>query len=48
MYNNQFIIIDLKSSNGIYVNGAKVDESVLKEGDEVSVGGYKFLFSKKK
>lgn len=43
-YNNQFIIIDLKSSNGVYVNGAKVDEYVLKVGDEVSIGGYRFLF----
>lgn len=47
MYNNQYIIIDLKSSNGVYVNGAKVDESVLHEGDEISIGGYKFKFSKK-
>jgi len=47
MYNNQFIIIDLKSSNGVYVNGAKVDECVLNIGDEVSVGGYKFIFEKK-
>lgn len=47
MYNNQYIIIDLKSSNGVYVNGSKVDESILSPGDEVSVGGYRFTFSKK-
>lgn len=46
MYNDQHIIIDLKSSNGVYVNGTKVDESVLNSGDEVSIGGYKFLFTK--
>lgn len=45
-YNNQYIIIDLKSSNGVFVNGAKIDEYVLKEGDEVSIGGYKFRFDK--
>lgn len=45
-YNDQYILIDLKSSNGVYVNGAKVDEAVLNAGDEVSVGGYKFIFSK--
>lgn len=45
MYNNQFILIDLKSSNGVFVNGAKIDECVLNPGDEVSVGGYKFIFS---
>lgn len=44
VYNNQYIIIDLKSSNGVFVNGTKVDECVLKAGDEVSIGGYKFLF----
>lgn len=47
MYNNQFIIIDLKSSNGVYVNGAKIDEAVLNLGDEISVGGYRFKFEKK-
>lgn len=44
MYNDQFIIIDLKSSNGVYVNGSKIDECILKLGDEVSVGGYRFVF----
>lgn len=46
-YNNQFIIIDLKSSNGVYVNGQKVDECVLNSGDEISIGGYKFVLSKR-
>lgn len=46
MYNDQHIIIDLKSSNGVYVNGTKVDECVLNSGDEVSIGGYKFVFTK--
>lgn len=45
-YNNQYIIIDLKSSNGVYVNGAKIDEYVLHEGDEVSIGGYRFKFER--
>ncbi|OVE82073.1 hypothetical protein BVY03_02135 [bacterium K02(2017)] len=47
MYNNQYIIIDLKSSNGVFVNGTKIDESILNPGDEISVGGYKFIFDKK-
>lgn len=46
-YNDQYIIIDLKSSNGVFVNGAKIDEYVLNEGDEVSIGGYRFRFEKK-
>ncbi|MBU0504400.1 MAG: FHA domain-containing protein [bacterium] len=47
MYNNQYIIIDLKSSNGVYVNGTKIDECVLNPGDEVSIGGYRFKFTDK-
>lgn len=43
-YNEHYIIIDLKSSNGVYVNGVKVDECVLHLGDEISIGGYKFQF----
>jgi pSer/pThr/pTyr-binding forkhead associated (FHA) protein len=45
-YNDHYIMIDLKSSNGVYVNGAKVDECVLHPGDEISIGGYKFVFQK--
>lgn len=45
-YNNQFIIIDLKSSNGVYVNGKKVEEHPLEDGDEVSIGGYKMIFKR--
>ncbi|EKD52363.1 MAG: hypothetical protein ACD_62C00045G0008 [uncultured bacterium] len=47
MYNNQYIIIDLKSSNGVYVNGTKIDECVLNSGDEISIGGYRFIFTDK-
>lgn len=45
-YNEHYILIDLKSSNGVYVNGTKVDECVLHPGDEISIGGYKFSFQK--
>lgn len=48
VYNNQYIIIDLKSSNGVYVNGTKIDECILAPNDEISIGGYKFLFEKAK
>lgn len=45
-YKDKFVIIDLKSSNGVFVNGKKVDEQTLEEGDEISVGGYRMLFKK--
>lgn len=45
-YKDQYIIIDLKSSNGVYVNGQKVDEHPLMDGDEISIGGYKMNLKK--
>ncbi|MBX7147911.1 FHA domain-containing protein [bacterium] len=45
-YKDQYVIIDLKSSNGIFVNGRKVDEHTLNEGDEITVGGFKMIFKK--
>lgn len=45
-YKDQYIIIDLKSSNGVFVNGKKVDEHTLKEGDQITIGGYKMVFQK--
>jgi hypothetical protein len=37
-------IQDLGSSNGTFVNGARVTESMLNPGDEVSIGGTRFRF----
>jgi hypothetical protein len=37
-------IQDLGSSNGTYVNGARVTEAALASGDEISVGGTRFRF----
>ncbi|MEN9797538.1 MAG: type secretion system protein [Pseudomonadota bacterium] len=38
----RFVVVDLKSTNGTYVNGKRLDEKplVLKQGDRVSVGDY--------
>ncbi len=44
--NNEYILIDLKSSNGVYVNGKKVEEQVLQDGDQLSVGSFKMLFQR--
>ena len=35
-------LVDLKSSNGTWVNGQRVKAAVLKEGDEISAGEMKF------
>lgn len=45
-YKDKYIIIDLKSSNGVYINGKKIEEHPLEDGDEVSIAGYRFLFKK--
>jgi two-component system, NtrC family, sensor kinase len=40
-----WIVTDLGSSNGIYVNGKQCDQAVLSEGDEIIVGGSILLFN---
>jgi hypothetical protein len=39
-----FVIRDEGSSNGTYVNGARVTEAPLRPGDELSIGGTRFRF----
>jgi hypothetical protein len=36
--NNELVLIDLKSKYGTMVNGARVNEVVLREGDQVQIG----------
>ena len=44
---NSLLVRDLGSLNGTYVNQSRVDEFVLKHGDELQVGKYRMvLFSK--
>jgi pSer/pThr/pTyr-binding forkhead associated (FHA) protein len=35
---------DLNSLNGTYVNGVRVEETVLHSGDEVQIGKFKLIF----
>ncbi len=44
LIDGNYVIVDLKSSNGIYVNGRKVEEVVLEDGDELLIGNSKFTF----
>jgi adenylate cyclase len=41
---NAFVIKDLGSSNGTYVNGRRVRELKLKEGDEIALGNSRLVF----
>lgn len=39
---NQLLVEDLESTNGIFVNGEKMDRATLKSGDVLSVGRVDF------
>lgn len=43
--NSGWIIIDLNSTNGCFVNGRRVREHVLRDGDFISVGHHQLRFS---
>ena len=40
----QYLITDLNSTNGVYVNGERVQEAALPEGARVQIGPFRFLF----
>jgi len=42
--NNRFFVRDLESTNGTFLNGAKIEEMVLKHGDKLQLGESTFLF----
>jgi hypothetical protein len=37
-------VLDDRSLNGVFVNGARVDGKALQDGDEIIVGRYRLLF----
>ncbi|HET6630010.1 MAG TPA: FHA domain-containing protein [Woeseiaceae bacterium] len=45
--NDSTRIVDWGSKNGIYVNGARVSEKVLKSGDQLTVGTAEFRFEER-
>lgn len=46
--NEEYRIEDLGSTNGIYVNGVKVERCVLRKHDVLEIGGIKILFIEEK
>jgi len=40
-----YLLTDLKSHNGVYLNGKKVTEVLLKEGDEIQAGETTLVFT---
>ena len=42
--NGEFLVIDVGSLNGTYVNREPVDQIVLNNGDEVQIGKFRLVF----
>lgn len=42
---SSWAVADLKSSHGTYVNGERIDERVLAEGDAIRIGEFELVFS---
>lgn len=45
---NGFLLRDLRSRNGTYVNGARIFEALLNDGDRVRIGSSEFVFTRQK
>lgn len=44
-HENNVVVSDLDSKNGTFVNGKRVEKTLLANGDEVSIGKHQLLFS---
>ncbi len=40
----RYLLLDLNSSNGVYVNGDEIRECFLEDGDEILMGAQRFVF----
>ena len=43
-FNDSYVLIDLESTVGTSINGSKVSQAFLKDGDVISIGGIPLLF----
>lgn len=41
---NEFVVVDLNSSNGVIVNHERIKEHVLTDGDQIQIGDHTFQF----
>jgi pSer/pThr/pTyr-binding forkhead associated (FHA) protein len=46
--NEEYFIEDLNSTNGLYVNGIRVEKCVLRNNDQIEIGGVRVLFHEEK
>jgi pSer/pThr/pTyr-binding forkhead associated (FHA) protein len=47
-HNEEYVIEDLESTNGVFVNGIKVVKCVLRKNDQIEIGGVKLVFNEEK
>ena len=45
--NGRYVIFDLDSTGGVYVNGQRVEQGVLYPGDTISLGGVSLVYGQK-
>jgi pSer/pThr/pTyr-binding forkhead associated (FHA) protein len=48
LHNEEFMIEDLDSTNGLFVNGVKVVRCALRNNDQIALGGVRLLFNEEK
>jgi len=41
---SDYLVVDLGSLNGTYLNGIRIERSIAHEGDQIQVGKFKLLF----
>ena len=47
-HNEEYMIEDLESTNGLFVNGVKVVRCALRNNDQIELGGVRLLFNEEK
>jgi pSer/pThr/pTyr-binding forkhead associated (FHA) protein len=47
-HSEEYLIEDLGSTNGVFVNGIKVVKCVLRNNDQIEIGGVKLVFNEEK
>jgi pSer/pThr/pTyr-binding forkhead associated (FHA) protein len=47
-HDEEYLIEDLESTNGVFVNGIKVVKCVLRNNDQIEIGGVKLVFNEEK
>jgi pSer/pThr/pTyr-binding forkhead associated (FHA) protein len=40
----QYVLKDLQSANGTFVNDVKIQETILRDGDHIQIGSLRFIF----